>query len=583
MRRGHPLALAILLVGLALTGLLARTQLESARRQAESRFLEASEAIERDLAQRVEAVVALLRGTAGLFHAGPVDEASFRRYVARIELTNHYPGVLGLAYTHRFGPAPPSVADLAALRGPAAPPIRYWPDDAAARERHAIVLIEPLHERNAAALGFDMHSDPVRAAAMDAARDHARATLSSRVTLVQEIDAAKQAGFLIYVPVWRGGLAPASVEARRRELAGHAYAPLRAGDFLAPIASALPEAGFGFSLYDGDVGAGRLLTTHGRVEREVAWRRESRFDVHGHDWTLVTEAALDESYANERRAAWLLAVAGGLASLLLALGVLAEARGRRIAEEGAARSAEDHDRIGQLVRELEERDRGKDEFLATLGHELRNPLAAVTNALAVLARVDDAPRRERMLEIARRQSRQMTRLVDDLLEISRITRGKIAVVEAPLDLRDALAQAAETAQPAIDEKHHRLEFVLPDEPLPMRGDAARLSQVFANLLGNAARYTPEHGSIRLVARREGSVACVAVSDDGIGISDENLERIFEPFYQSSSGPRHGGGLGIGLALVCRIVTMHGGKVRATSGGPGKGSTFVVELPLAARP
>lgn len=580
-RRDALFALAILLLGLALTAMFARTQLDSARRQAELRVDEAGLEMERDLAQRVEAIVALLRATAGLFHAGPVDEASFRRFVARLDLPRRYPGVLGIAYTHRFGATRPTPEALAALRGAASAPIRIWPDTNDERERHAIVLIEPLDERNAAALGFDMYSHPVRAAAMDEARDAARATISGRVTLVQEIEGAKQAGFLIYVPVWRTGLAPATRAQRRAELAGYAYAPLRAGDFLAPITGDLPDRGLRFSLYDGDeVLPERLLTTEGRIDEGVAWRRVSHFEVHGHAWTLLTESERDASYDNERRAALLFAAAGTLVSLLLALGALVQARARGVAEYAAARSAADHERIAELVRELEERDRGKDAFLATLGHELRNPLAALTNALAVLARVDDAPRRARMLDIARRQSQQMTRLVDDLLEVSRIARGKIALLEAPLDLRDALKHAVETAQHRIDEKRHRLELLLPDASLPMQGDAARLSQVFGNLLGNAARYTPEGGSIRLAAHRAGAIARIEVEDDGVGISPENLERIFEPFYQARGAAAHGGGLGIGLALVRRLVEMHGGRVEARSDGPGKGSTFVVELPLA---
>jgi signal transduction histidine kinase/DNA-binding response OmpR family regulator len=222
--------------------------------------------------------------------------------------------------------------------------------------------------------------------------------------------------------------------------------------------------------------------------------------------------------------------------------------------------------------------RNKDEFLATLAHELRNPLAPIRNALQLL-RIGATPA-ERVLEMLERQVNHMVRLIDDLMEVSRISRGMIELRREPLDLRDALRSAVETSKPLIDRACHRFALHMPEAPLPVQGDAVRLSQVFANLLNNAAKYTEDGGEIEMTVRREAETAVVTLRDSGIGIAADALPRVFEMFAQFDAGPRSQGGLGIGLALVRRLVQLHGGSVEAASRGPGCGSSFVVRLPLA---
>jgi signal transduction histidine kinase/CheY-like chemotaxis protein len=228
-------------------------------------------------------------------------------------------------------------------------------------------------------------------------------------------------------------------------------------------------------------------------------------------------------------------------------------------------------------------DRRKDEFLATLGHELRNPLAPVVTGLHLLrlARVDDAVVRQ-VTSVLERQVGHLVRLVDDLLEVSRITRGLVEVRREPLHLAAVLRSALETSRPSIDAGGHELAVDITSDPLPVTGDAVRLTQVFANLLTNAAKYTDRGGKIRLTAARDGSRAVVSVRDTGIGIPLSELASVFDMFTQLDGTHRRAqGGLGIGLTLVRSLVTMHGGRVEARSEGAGKGSEFVVELPLSA--
>ncbi|HEX6202461.1 MAG TPA: ATP-binding protein [Thermoanaerobaculia bacterium] len=231
---------------------------------------------------------------------------------------------------------------------------------------------------------------------------------------------------------------------------------------------------------------------------------------------------------------------------------------------------------------LADSDRRKDEFLALLGHELRNPLAAVDSGLALLesGSLDDGGR-ERTHQMIRQQTTQLARLLDDLLDVTRISRGKIRLRKRRVDLGEVLERAVESARPQAEARRQRLAVDLgTGARLTVRGDAQRLEQVFVNLLSNAVRYTEPEGSIAVEAARRGGQVAVTVRDTGVGLSGEDFERIFEPFTQLRDQGDGGGGLGIGLTLVRDLVALHGGSVSAASEGPGRGSAFEVVLPLA---
>lgn len=233
---------------------------------------------------------------------------------------------------------------------------------------------------------------------------------------------------------------------------------------------------------------------------------------------------------------------------------------------------------------LEEAGRRKDQFLATLAHELRNPLAPISNALQVWPFLETRPEEAaRIREMMGRQVRQMVRLVDDLLDVSRITRGRIELTRERVDLRTVIAASIEPLQPFIDAQRHELVLELPDGPLMLEADTGRLMQVFGNVLHNAAKYTPPGGHIRLRAIREAEHALVTITDDGAGIPVDMLASIFDVFTQvDHSLARSQGGLGIGLTLVKNLVELHDGHIEARSDGAGRGSEFRIRLPLAER-
>ncbi len=231
---------------------------------------------------------------------------------------------------------------------------------------------------------------------------------------------------------------------------------------------------------------------------------------------------------------------------------------------------------------LLEADKRKDEFLATLAHELRNPLAPIRTGLFVLKRRgSEGPEALRVQEMMERQVDHIVRLVDDLLEVSRIRSGKIVLKTERVDLRDLIDQAVEASQQLLESNGVALNVVRSEEPLLVDGDPVRLVQVFANLLSNAAKYTPAGGSATMAARQAGNQAEVTVSDTGVGIPADMLAHVFDLFAQvNRTLGRSKGGLGIGLALVRKLMRLHGGSVEAKSEGPGKGSTFIVRLPLS---
>ena len=232
--------------------------------------------------------------------------------------------------------------------------------------------------------------------------------------------------------------------------------------------------------------------------------------------------------------------------------------------------------------DLREADQRKDEFLAMLAHELRNPLAPIRYAARVLGKLDvDEPRVQWARDVIERQVAHLARLVDELLDVSRIARGKINLKTAPVELSELVRQACEAAQPLMSAKGHRFEVMLPEKRVTIEGDLVRLVQVLQNLLDNAAKYTPERGRVELVAGLSGREVEIEVRDNGAGIPASLLPEVFELFRQGEHGPdRSKGGLGIGLTLVRQLVELHGGRVEAHSAGLGQGASFTIRLPAA---
>jgi len=256
-------------------------------------------------------------------------------------------------------------------------------------------------------------------------------------------------------------------------------------------------------------------------------------------------------------------------------------------EERTAELLESNQALQQIQHELKEADRRKDQFLAMLGHELRNPLAPIRNAITIMQKM--GPEQSELKwcrDVIERQTEHLARLVDDLLDVSRVSRGRIQIEKRPLDLAAAVRQAIEICRPLIDARRHELHLSFPPAPLFVEGDLTRLTQVVANLINNAVKYTDETGNIWVRLERDEANprnALIQVRDSGRGLEPKTIANLFHLFFQADTNlDRAEGGLGVGLALVRSLIEMHGGTVEAASPGLGQGSEFTVRLPLATQ-
>lgn len=519
------------------------------------------------LQHRLETYVALLRGATGLFSSSDdVSREEFSAFVSGLDLERRYPGIQGIGFALHVD-AGWKEPWTAAMRDSGDPRFTIWPESSR-DDLYPIVYLEPMDRRNRASLGYDMFSEPARRTAMERAAETGQPTATGRVTLEQEIDPKKQAGFLIYVPIYRRELLPlATVEDRRAALDGFVYLPFRADDLLRGIfGSGNPN--LALEVYAGDPAPENLLHRSHSLEvigDEPQLTASQRFEVAGYPWTVAysTLPAFEASSARDQM--WLLLLLG-----LLASGTLFAVTRAQVAARSQAESA----------------NQAKDHFMATLSHELRTPLTPV---LAVLSRFE-AHAREPLpatvrdaLAMIRRNVELEARLIDDLLDLTRISQGKLELRRAPTDLRQVLDLAIEaSAKPGTPGPRVVTELGRGD--LRVWADAPRLAQVFWNVINNARKFTPPEGMVRVRARKQGDEIAVEVADTGIGIDPALLPQIFDAFQQGQRTiTRKFGGLGLGLAISERIVRLHGGRITAASEGRGRGATFTIHLPEGRPP
>ncbi len=520
-----------------------------------------------DVRYRLDTYVNVLRAAGGLFAAAQdVTRDQFRAYVQSLQIQTRHPGIQGIGISLRVRP---EIKDAVVndLRINEFDDFKIWPEHPG-DDIHAIVLLEPLDHRNRAAIGFDMSTNPTRRRAMERARDTAEPAASGRVRLVQEIDPTrKQPGFLIYVPVYTTHEIPKTVEERRQALYGFIYAPFRAADLFAGIFGSKRDDFF-ISIQDGD----ELFYENARPSADSRYRAASDVNVAGRKWTI--------RFASRRqvtRQSMLYAggtAAGGLLISLLVFTLL------RVQLHARGRAEETAERLRRSEGELQEASRAKDEFLATLSHELRTPMTSIVGWSNLLAEDLDAETSALAIESIQKSSRAQAQLIEDLLDVSRITAGKMSIDQRPLDLAPIVASAVDSVMPAAEAKGVRVGRDVPAVPILVNGDAGRLQQIIGNLISNAVKFTPEGGSVTLALRLEASQAVIEVNDSGLGIDAAFLPHVFERFRQAdSSSTRSYTGLGLGLGIVRTLVELHGGTVSAASDGEGKGARFTVRLPV----
>ena len=563
-----------------LTGLYTAS-LGAARDRA--RFDAAAGDLRAAVATRMEAYVAVLRaGTAFFAGSDSVDPVEFRRFAERLQLEARYPGIQGFGYSERVrGPREAFERRMSDLRGG---PFKIWPAGPRA-ETHATVYLEPLDRRNRAAIGFDMFTEPQRREAMERARDTGLAAATGRVTLVQEIDPEKQAGFLIYAPVYEGGGVPPTVAERRAKLQGFVYAPFRAGDLLGRILDDLAQSlGLGVRVYAAKAeDAAALLYDGPGASRGLAGDRRALLplEVAGRSWALVV--GVDPTFAGSPFR-WLpLAVTlGGMAVGLVFLALmLGQVRARAAAEraheelarsEAALRQAQKMEAVGRLA--------------GGVAHDFNNVLTAISGYSELLLG-DFAPGDPRRLyaEEIRRAGQRAAAFTRQLLAFGR----RQVLAPRVVDLNAVVAQIHGLLRRLIPE-NIAVEFEPGLSLGHVRVDEGRLDQAIVNLAVNARDAMPGGGRLRLATRNVETPPAtpdgaserwveLAVSDNGCGMAPEVREHVFEPFFTTKE---RGKGTGLGLATVYGIVVQSGGRIEVES-EPGSGTTFRLLFPRTDAP
>ena len=551
--------LLVLAASLALTVIATAVVAVTGRTREQARFDNAAGLTSTRVESRMRTYVTMLRAARALFAAsGEVTPEEFRTFVAQFDVRREYRGVQGIGFARRVRRSDLD-AFTARWRQAAHPAFTVRDLDPPRDEYFPIVMIEPLDARNARAIGYDMFGDSTRREAMARARDTGAPVVSGRVVLVQEEPGDSLPGFLIYLPVYEAGAAPATVEARRASLLGFVYAPFRARDLFAELDST-GTGPVSFAIYDGPraAPAQRLYESRARADDdEPSYVREDSLVVFGRRWTLAlaSRPVIEEQQAGLIAPA--VALTGVVVSVLFFVVMRREVRARARAEQS---------------------DRSRGRFYAGMSHELRTPLNAIMgyNDL-LLAGVHGAISAEQEQAIGRSQkaARHLLELVNDVLDLSKLEAGKVELEAEPVHLPALVEELFHTVHGLAEHRGSTLRLQCDADVPAITTDPRRVRQILLNLLSNAIKFGEGRPITVRCGRRPGGGVCVDVADEGVGIPPEAQERIFEEFVQLPSG--RPGGTGLGLPISRRLARLLGGGLEVES-AVGRGSTFRLELP-----
>jgi len=554
-RGDRALAWIVFAVFIVLTLLVTSYVWTSSSAADRARFDNAVQTTRDAIEARVEVYINILIATRGLAVANPaVPRDELRAYIRSLNVRQRYPGIQGIGLVLRV-----PREDLPQLERKIWPPTKR-------DEYYPIVFLEPLEESSSSILGFDMSTNRPRFAAAERARDEGRATATGRLRLIGEADPLRQSGFLIFTPLYSTGTTPPTVAERRAALVGFIHAPFRAHDVFEGIFPSQERPEIGFEIRD----QGELLYRTEGLPDDPRYTAAGDIHVAGRTWTI--------NWISQRHASGgvelltLGTLLGGIAiSVLLFLLIRTQLAARAAAERTTAR-------LRESEAELQRANRAKDEFLATLSHELRTPMTSIMGWSQMLSDGIDRETTQSGIEAIRKSAKVQAQLIDDLLDVSRITAGKMRIERRALELRPAVSAAIETVRGAVDAKGVTLHDDLGAD-VHVNGDPHRVQQIVWNLLSNAVKFTPPGGEVFVALREEGRDAVIEVRDTGQGIEPEFMPYLFERFRQAdSSATRAYMGLGLGLAIVRHLVELHGGTVSAESSGAGRGATFRIRLP-----
>jgi signal transduction histidine kinase len=579
----------VLSVCLIMTALVTAFAAWVTEQQQAVRFQGAALDLESAVKARVELHIALLRGARGLFLASDeVTRVDFRRYTSQLNLSRNYAGIQGIGFTRRM--LPDEVEPVRRwMTAQGITNFAVWPWSPRP-EYHSILHLEPLDERNRAAIGFDMFSEGNRSNAMARARDTGLPAASGKVTLVQEIFGPKQAGFLIYVPVYRTVMPPASIEERRAQLLGFIYGPFRVDDLLRSITENA-QPGLSLEVFDGEQTTEEFVLHRSKPQPDDGGklRRVSRVEIAGRTWTLVLRSTRQFESTPLALATPTAAVLGLAASVLLFAAASGQRRAEKVAQQSAAElhvaqqelrahATELERRVRERTAALEETVKSLESFSYSIAHDLRSPLRTIHSFSDLLLtdyqREIDSTGQDYLSRI-REAAGRMDRLIQDLLAYGRVSQENLALERIDLDV----AVAAVLHELRDEIQQNEATIVALPTGFALRANGTLLHQVLSNLLGNALKFVDARKPhVTITAQRAGTLVRVSIADNGIGIAPELHGRIFGLFERLHT-PGVYPGTGIGLAIVAKAIERMNGRVGVDS-TPGAGSTFWFELPAA---
>ena len=558
------------------------------------RFNNSTTQIQSTLENKVNSYIALLKsGRAFIESTDTLNRKKFKTYMDSLELEKNYVGLVGIGYNQVVFPNEREKL-IAQMREEGFSDFKIFPESDRSLY-NVITYIEPLNDLNRKVIGFDMSTEETRRQALVRARDLATEAITGKVVLKQETEETEQAGFLIYLPIYKDGKLPPTIQERRENLIGYIYCPFRAQEFLNASIGENSFSEIEFKVYDGDIREERLLAqTENAKNHNLADEQENKgyyvknnIDVAGRRW-VIEYAPTNEFYTqSNQNLTPIIFVVGTVFSFLLFGMTYAQASSRYKLQKVAVDLLEVEQQKQVLLEKeqyarqvAEQANKTKDEFISSVSHELRTPLNAIAGWAKILKSDNlSANTKELALQKIERNLRSQTKLVEEILDFSQIISGNVNLEKEQFSFSDVFENVLVEIEPKAKEKEVELIKLNNLDGQRIVGDRRKIKIVIENLLSNAIKFTPSGGRIEAEVGEDDGKICLKVKDTGSGIKSEFLPHIFDRFRQEdASSTKFYGGLGLGLAISYHIIKLHNGSIEAHSEGREKGAVFIVKIP-----